>query len=50
MDDTMEIFLAGPYFFALFLYFIFRIMFAGIFGPRIKESKRNNKDNPNAKK
>ena len=49
MDDTIEIFLTliG---FALFLYLIFRIMFAGIFCARIKESKRNNKDNPNAKK
>ena len=49
MDDTVEIFLflTG---FALFLYLIFRIMFAGIFGARIKESKLNNKDNPNAKK
>lgn len=27
-----------------------RVMFNGIFGARVRESKINNKDNPNAKK
>lgn len=35
--------------FVLFLNILARILFDGIFGARVKESRINNKDNPNSK-
>ena len=34
--------------FVLFLNILARILFNGIFGARVKESRINNKDNPNS--
>ena len=48
MNGTLKIILMFLVF-ILFLNIIARIMFNGIFGARVKESKINNKDNPNFK-
>ena len=48
MNGTLKIILMFLVF-ILFLNIIARIMFNGIFGARVKESKINNKDNPNYK-
>ena len=48
MNGTLKIILMFLVF-ILFINIIARIMFNGIFGARVKESKINNKDNPNYK-
>ena len=48
MNGTLKIILMFLVF-ILFINIISRIMFNGIFGARVKESKINNKDNPNYK-
>lgn len=49
MDEILEVMLIFLGF-MLFLNILARIMFNGIFGARVKESKINNKNNPNFKK
>ena len=49
MNETLEVILMFLGF-MLFLNILARIMFNGIFGARVKESKLNNKNNPNFKK
>jgi hypothetical protein len=49
MNETLEVILMFLGF-MLFLNILARIMFNGIFGARVKESKINNKNNPNFKK
>jgi len=48
MDEKVELILVFLGF-ILFLNILARIMFNGIFGARVKESKINNRDNPNYK-
>jgi len=48
MDEKVELILMFLGF-ILFLNILARIMFNGIFGARVKESKINNRDNPNYK-
>ena len=49
MDEILEVMLIFLGF-MLFLNILARIMFNGIFGARVKESKINNKNNRNFKK
>jgi hypothetical protein len=49
MNETLEVILMFLGF-MLFLNILARVMFNGIFGARVKESKINNKNNPNFKK
>lgn len=49
MNEALEVILMFLGF-MLFLNILARIMFNGIFGARVKESKINNKNNPNFKK
>ena len=49
MNEILEVMLMFLGF-ILFLNILARIMFNGIFGARVKESKINNKNNPNFKK
>ena len=48
MNETLEVIIMFLGF-IVFLNFLGRIMFNGIFGARIKESKINNEKNPNSK-
>ena len=48
MDDILKLIMMFLGF-VLFLNIFARILFNGIFGARVKESRINNKDNPNSK-
>jgi hypothetical protein len=48
MDDILKLIMMFLGF-VLFLNILARILFNGIFGARVKESRINNKDNPNSK-
>ena len=48
MDDILKLIMMFLGF-VLFLNILARILFNGIFGARVKESRINNKDNPTSK-